>query len=92
MFIIIDLNFLSTCSSTNLVNKPPFSIAMTESDIKRCYDLLKDPRYEEGLWKRELEVFIKIKRKAELEAFSKYGLTNITEKYLPKKLEESKSF
>ena len=65
---------------------------MTESDIKRCYDLLKDPRYEEGLWKRELEVFIKIKRKAELEAFSKYGLTNITEKYLPKKLEESKSF
>jgi len=44
------------------------------------------------LWKRELEVFIKIKRKAELEAFSKYGLTNITEKYLPKKLEESKSF
>ena len=68
------------------------TIPMTESDIKRCYDLLKDPRYEEGLWKRELEVFIKIKRKAELEAFSKYGLTNITEKYLPKKLEESKSF
>ena len=68
------------------------TIPMTESDIKRCYDLLKDPRYQEGLWKRELEVFIKIKRKAELEAFSKYGLNNITEKYLPKKLEESKSF
>ena len=34
----------------------------------------------------------KIKKKAELEAFSKYGLNNITEKYLPKKLEESKSF
>jgi len=68
------------------------TIPMTESDIKRCYDLLKDPRYQEGLWKRELEVFIKIKRKAELEAFSKYGPTNITEKYLPKKLEESKSY
>ena len=39
----------------------------------------------------QIEVFIKIKRKAELEAFSKYGLNNITEKYLPKKLEESKS-
>jgi len=33
----------------------------------------------------------KIKRKAELEAFSKYGLTNITDKYLPHKLELAKS-
>ena len=54
------------------------TIPMTESDIKRCYDLQKDPRYQEGIWKKELEVFLKIKRKAELEAFSKYGLTNIT--------------
>ena len=64
---------------------------MTESDIKRCYDLQKDPRYQEGIWKKELEVFLKIKRKAELEAFSKYGLTNITDKYLPQKLELAKS-
>jgi len=67
------------------------TIPMTESDIKRCHDLLKDPRYQEGIWKKELEVFIKIKRKAELEAFSKYGLTNITDKYLPHKLELAKS-
>lgn len=68
------------------------TIPMTESDIKRCHDLKKDPRYQKGIWKRELDVFLKIKRKAELEAFSKYGLTNITDKYLPAKLEESKSF
>ena len=37
------------------------------------------------------DVFLKIKRKAELEAFSKYGLTNITDKYLPQKLELAKS-
>ena len=67
------------------------TIPMTESDIKRCYDLKKDPRYEDGIWKKELEVFLRIKRKAELEAFSKYGLTNITEKYLPQKLELAKS-
>jgi len=67
------------------------TIPMTESDIKRCYDLQKDPRYEKGIWKRELEVFLKLKRKAELEAFSKYGLTNITDKYLPYKLEVAKS-
>lgn len=67
------------------------TIPMTESDIKRIYDLQKDPRYQEGNWKKQLEVFLKLKRKAELEAFSKYGLTNITDKYLPEKLEESKS-
>ncbi|MDX1595453.1 MAG: DNA topoisomerase IV subunit A [Nitrosopumilaceae archaeon] len=67
------------------------TIPMTESDIKRCYDLQKDPRYQEGIWKKELEVFLRLKRKAELEAFSKYGLTNITDKYLPHKLELAKS-
>lgn len=67
------------------------TIPMTESDIKRIYDLQKDPRYQEGIWKKELETFLKIKRKAELEAFSKYGLTNITDKYLPEKLEIAKS-
>ena len=67
------------------------TIPMTVTDIKRCHDLLKDPRYQEGLWKKELDIFLKIKKKAELEAFSKYGLTNITDKYLPAKLEMAKS-
>ena len=67
------------------------TIPMTDTDIKRCYDLQKDPRYQKGIWKKELEEFLKIKRKAELEAFSKYGLTNITDKYLPHKLELAKS-
>ena len=67
------------------------TIPMTESDIKRGYDLQKDPRYQDGIWKKELDVFLRLKRKAELEAFSKYGLTNITDKYLPQKLELAKS-
>ena len=67
------------------------TIPMTESDIKRIHDLKKDPRYQHGIWKNELDVFLKLKRKAELEAFSKYGLTNITDKYLPQKLELAKS-
>ena len=67
------------------------TIPMTESDIKRIYELQKDPRYQEGNWKKQLEVFLKLKRKAELEAFSKYGLTNITDKYLPEKMELAKS-
>lgn len=67
------------------------TIPMTDSDIKRCHDLQKDPRYSHGIWKKELEVFLKLKRKAELEAFSKYGLTNITDKYLPHKIELARS-
>ncbi|CAI9832120.1 MAG: DNA topoisomerase IV subunit A [Nitrosopumilus sp.] len=67
------------------------TIPMTEADIKRCHDLKKDPRYESGIWRKELDVFLRIKKKAELEAFSKYGLTNITDKYLPPKLELAKS-
>lgn len=67
------------------------TIPMTESDIKRISELQKDPRYQEGNWKKQLEVFLKLKRKAELEAFSKYGLTNITDIYLPEKLELAKS-
>lgn len=67
------------------------TIPMTESDVKRIHDLKKDPRYQQGIWKSELDVFLKLKRKAELEAFSKYGLTNITDKYLPQKLELAKS-
>ena len=67
------------------------TIPMTDSDIKRCHDLQKDPRYSHGIWKKELEVFLKIKRKAELEAFSKYGLTNITDRYLPHKIELARS-
>jgi DNA topoisomerase-6 subunit A len=33
---------------------------------------------------------MKIKRKAEQEAFSRYGLTYIVDEYLPQKLEETK--
>ncbi len=64
---------------------------MTEHDIKRCYELRQDPRYQSGIWKSELELFMKMKRKSELEAFAKYGLTKITDDYLPEKLEEAKS-
>lgn len=64
---------------------------LTDTDVKRIYELKKDPRYTGGIWQRELDVFLRIKRKSELEAFAKYGLTTITDRYLPEKLEEAKS-
>ncbi len=60
---------------------------LSDVDVKRIHELLRDPRYKEGIWQRELKNFLKIRRKSELEAFSKYGLTHIVDRYLPEKLE-----
>ena len=67
------------------------TIPMTEMDFKRVSELKRDPRYQKGIWNKELDVFMEIKAKCELEAFSKYGLTAIVDKYLPEKLEQAKS-
>jgi len=59
---------------------------LTDLDIKRIKELQRDPRYEDEFWQNELRTFLNIKRKAEQEAFSRYGLTYIVDKYLPDKL------
>jgi len=61
---------------------------LTDLDIKRLYELDKDPRYSGPLWKKEIQTFLKFKRKAEQEAFSRYGLAFIVDKYLPAKLKQ----
>lgn len=58
-----------------------------EQDEKRIKELERDPRYAGELWQREIKKFKEIRRKAEQEAFSRYGLTYIVEKYLPEKME-----
>ncbi len=60
---------------------------LTDIDVKRLYELQKDPRYEGKLWQKEAKKFLKIRKKAEQEAFSRYGLTYIVDEYLPAKLE-----
>ena len=64
---------------------------LTENDYKRIKELKNDPRYVGDLWQRELDIFLKTGRKAELEAFSRYGLTYIVDEYLPAKLEAIKN-
>jgi DNA topoisomerase-6 subunit A len=77
--------------ATDIVNYKLPTDPLDEVDIKRLYELQKDPRYKEDpLWQREIKTFLKIKRKAEQEAFSRYGLTYIVDEYLPRKLEETK--
>lgn len=62
---------------------------LTAMDIKRLHELQKDPRYKGDLWQKEVKTFMKIGKKAEQEAFSRYGLTYIVDKYLPAKLKET---
>jgi DNA topoisomerase-6 subunit A len=60
---------------------------LTEQDSKRLNEIKKDPRYVDDLWQREIDIFLKMGKKAELEAFSALGLTYIVDEYLPEKLE-----
>jgi len=75
--------------ATDITNYKLPTDPLTEIDIKRLYELQRDPRYKNELWQREIKTFLKIRRKAEQEAFSRYGLTYIVDEYLPAKLEES---
>jgi DNA topoisomerase-6 subunit A len=76
--------------ATDIVNYKLPTDPLDEVDIKRLYELQKDPRYKEDpLWQREIKTFLKIRRKAEQEAFSRYGLTYIVDEYLPTKLKET---
>lgn len=74
--------------ATDIVEYKLPSDPLTDLDIKRLYELQKDPRYDGKLWKKEIDSFLKVKRKAEQEAFSRYGLAYIVDKYLPAKLKE----
>lgn len=65
---------------------------LNELDLKRLRELERDPRYAEGIWQKEIHVFNRIQKKAEQEAFSRYGLTKIVDDYLPKRLNEMKSY
>jgi len=72
--------------ATDIVDYKLPSDPLTDLDIKRLNELENDPRYKGDLWKREIDTFRKVKRKSEQEAFSRYGLTYIVDKYLPQKL------
>lgn len=61
---------------------------LKDVDIKRLYDMQKDPRCKEDPWKGQIEHFLKQRRKCELEAFSRYGLDYVVKEYLPQRLKE----
>ncbi len=74
--------------ASDIINYKLPNDKLKDVDIKRLHELMRDPRYKGELWQREINVFLKFKRKCELEAFSRYGLTHIVDKYLPERLKE----
>ncbi len=61
---------------------------MNDQDIKRLKELEKDVRYQTKFWQDKVKLFLKLRKKAEQQAFSRYGLTYVVDKYLPDKLSE----
>lgn len=63
-----------------------FTIKTKDVDIKRAKDMLKYDWFQHPAWQKELNLLIKDKKKAELEALSGRGLKFMTETYLPQKI------
>jgi len=62
---------------------------MTENDIKTGKELLKEDFIKKNKeWMKELEIMVKTKKKAEIQALSSFGFQYITETYLPQKLRD----
>lgn len=61
---------------------------LTDRDIGALNAELTDPRFNDRFWKDEIELMLKIGKKAEQQALAKYGLNYVTDTYLPEKLTE----
>lgn len=63
-------------------------IPMMPADIKRVKEMLKEPFVRKnGPWVQDLELMLRIKEKAEIQAFASHGFEYLTDEYIPRKLE-----
>ncbi len=62
-------------------------LKMTKQDLKRANDMLKEDFVKKNKnWEEDIKLSIKLKTKAEIQAFSSKGIDFLTETYLPEKL------
>lgn len=61
---------------------------LSDMDVRALNAELKDPRFNTDFWKGEIDLMLKLGRKAEQQALAKYGLDYVTDTYLPDKLNE----
>ena len=63
-------------------------IPMQPTDIKRVKDMLKEPFVKRNKpWVDDLELMLRLKEKAEIQAFASHSFEFLTDEYLPRKLE-----
>lgn len=64
-------------------------LPMTEHDIKTGKELLEEDFIKKNPeWYKELELMVRTKEKAEIQALSSFGFQYLTEEYLPRKLQQ----
>ncbi len=71
-----DAKFIGV-TATDIINyriSDEYVIKATDRDIKRAQELLRYPWFQSEHWKREIELFLKMKKKVEIEALSTHGL------------------
>jgi DNA topoisomerase-6 subunit A len=83
-----DAEFIGVTAS-DIVNYELPTDKLRELDIARLKQIQKDPRYSGEFWQTEIKRMLELGKKAEQQAFSKYGLGYVVKKYLPAKLKES---
>jgi len=63
-------------------------IPMTPADVKRVKDMLKEPFVQQNKpWVEDLQLMLKLKEKAEIQAFASHSFQYLTDDYLPRKLD-----
>lgn len=82
-----DAKFMGV-TATDIVNYSLPTDRLRELDIARLKQLQKDPRYNTKFWQTEIKRMIEMGKKAEQQAFAKYGLQYVVNQYLPAKLKE----
>ncbi|MEM2878920.1 MAG: LAGLIDADG family homing endonuclease [Candidatus Hadarchaeales archaeon] len=75
-------------TASDIVNYSLPTDKLRELDIARLKQLQKDPRYNTDFWQTEIKKMMELGRKAEQQAFAKYGLAYVVNEYLPAKLKE----
>ena len=76
-------------TASDIVDYELPSDKLRELDITRLKQLQRDPRYNTEFWQFEIKRMLELGKKAEQQAFAKYGLDYVVNEYLPAKLKEA---
>jgi len=75
-------------TASDIVNYDLPTDKLNEKDIQALNAEMSDPRFNTQFWKNEIELMLKLGKKAEQQALAKYGLNYVTDVYLPEKVSE----